>query len=173
MKLTASRLIIEWSRIIISLLLIGGGFTRIGYKEVFSHVMMEPSRDAFNSILKLDLPSNRPFNLMTMRRYWSCQSACASLYLQWDAGVYSPAVFGQQYFTWHRSLLFWGMYRKSQSCHRLPIGKQRYVAWWCALLCRYVLSTLLFVCYRTIFGGHESCAFCWWRRSKNGWTLTW
>lgn len=26
--------------------------------------MMEPSRDAFNSILKLDLPSNRPFNLM-------------------------------------------------------------------------------------------------------------
>ena len=37
---------------------------RIGYKEVFSHVMMEPSRDAFNSILKLDLPSNRPFNLM-------------------------------------------------------------------------------------------------------------
>ena len=25
---------------------------------------MEPSRDAFNSILKLDLPSNRPFNLM-------------------------------------------------------------------------------------------------------------
>ena len=27
-------------------------------------MMMEPSRDAFNSILKLDLPSNRPFNLM-------------------------------------------------------------------------------------------------------------
>ena len=26
--------------------------------------MMEPSRDAFNSILKLELPSNRPFNLM-------------------------------------------------------------------------------------------------------------
>ena len=27
-------------------------------------MMMESSRDAFNSILKLDLPSNRPFNLM-------------------------------------------------------------------------------------------------------------
>ena len=23
-----------------------------------------------------------------------------------------------------------------------------------------LFSTLLFVCYRTIFGGHESCAFC-------------
>ena len=33
-----------------------------GFDEVFSHVMMEPSGDAFNSILKLDTASNRPFN---------------------------------------------------------------------------------------------------------------
>jgi glutaminase len=35
-----------------------------GFDEVFSHVMMEPSGDAFNSILKLDTASNRPFNPM-------------------------------------------------------------------------------------------------------------
>ena len=34
----------------------------LGFDEVFSHVMMEPSGDAFNSILKLDLASNRPYN---------------------------------------------------------------------------------------------------------------
>ena len=33
-----------------------------GFKETFSHVMMEPSGDAFDSILKLDTRSNRPFN---------------------------------------------------------------------------------------------------------------
>ncbi len=33
-----------------------------GFDTVFSHVMMEPSGDAFNSILKLDTASNRPFN---------------------------------------------------------------------------------------------------------------
>ena len=33
-----------------------------GFDDVFSHVMMEPSGDAFNSILKLDTASNRPFN---------------------------------------------------------------------------------------------------------------
>lgn len=36
----------------------------LGFDEVFSHVMMEPSGDAFNSILKLDLASNRPYNPM-------------------------------------------------------------------------------------------------------------
>lgn len=35
-----------------------------GFDNVFSHVMMEPSGDAFNSILKLDTASNRPFNPM-------------------------------------------------------------------------------------------------------------
>ncbi len=35
-----------------------------GFDEVFTHVMMEPSGDAFNSILKLDTSSNRPFNPM-------------------------------------------------------------------------------------------------------------
>lgn len=33
-----------------------------GFNDVFNHVMMEPSGDAFNSILKLDTASNRPFN---------------------------------------------------------------------------------------------------------------
>ena len=37
---------------------------KLGPKEIFSHVMMEPSGDAFNSILKLDLASNRPYNPM-------------------------------------------------------------------------------------------------------------
>lgn len=36
----------------------------LGYDKIFSHVMMEPSGDAFNSILKLDLASNRPYNPM-------------------------------------------------------------------------------------------------------------
>lgn len=35
-----------------------------GFEETFSHVMMEPSGDSFNSILKLDMASNRPFNPM-------------------------------------------------------------------------------------------------------------
>ena len=35
-----------------------------GFDETFSHVMMEPSGDAFNSILKLDTRSNLPFNPM-------------------------------------------------------------------------------------------------------------
>ena len=35
---------------------------RRGFRETFSHVMMEPSGDAFDSILKLDTRSNRPFN---------------------------------------------------------------------------------------------------------------
>ena len=36
----------------------------LGFDAVFSRVMMEPSGDAFNSILKLDLASNRPYNPM-------------------------------------------------------------------------------------------------------------
>ena len=35
-----------------------------GFMDTFSHVMMEPSGDAFNSILKLDTRSNLPFNPM-------------------------------------------------------------------------------------------------------------
>ncbi|MBR0157069.1 MAG: glutaminase A [Clostridia bacterium] len=35
-----------------------------GFRETFSHVMMEPSGDSFNSIVKLDLRSNLPFNPM-------------------------------------------------------------------------------------------------------------
>ena len=37
---------------------------RRGFDDVFNRVMMEPSGDAFNSILKLDMASNRPFNPM-------------------------------------------------------------------------------------------------------------
>lgn len=35
-----------------------------GFRYTFSHVMMEPSGDAFNSIIKLDTRSNLPFNPM-------------------------------------------------------------------------------------------------------------
>ena len=35
-----------------------------GFQGTFDHVMMEPSGDAFNSILKLDMRSNLPFNPM-------------------------------------------------------------------------------------------------------------
>lgn len=35
-----------------------------GFDGTFDHVMMEPSGDAFNSILKLDMRSNLPFNPM-------------------------------------------------------------------------------------------------------------
>ena len=33
-----------------------------GFKDTFSHVLMEPTGDSFNSILKLDTRSNLPFN---------------------------------------------------------------------------------------------------------------
>lgn len=36
----------------------------VGEEKVFAHVSMEPSGDAFNSIIKLDTVSNRPFNPM-------------------------------------------------------------------------------------------------------------
>lgn len=32
-----------------------------GFRGTFDHIMMEPSGDAFNSILKLDMRSNLPF----------------------------------------------------------------------------------------------------------------
>ena len=35
-----------------------------GFKEVFSHVLMEPSGDSFSSIIKLDTKSDLPFNPM-------------------------------------------------------------------------------------------------------------
>ena len=35
-----------------------------GFQDTFSHVLMEPSGDAFDSILKLDTRSNLPFNPM-------------------------------------------------------------------------------------------------------------
>ena len=36
----------------------------IGFRETFSHVGMEPTGDAFNSIIKLDTVSDKPFNPM-------------------------------------------------------------------------------------------------------------
>ena len=36
----------------------------VGEENVFSHVSMEPTGDAFNSIIKLDTVSDRPFNPM-------------------------------------------------------------------------------------------------------------
>ena len=36
----------------------------VGEEKVFAHVSMEPSGDAFNSIIKLDTVSDRPFNPM-------------------------------------------------------------------------------------------------------------
>lgn len=36
----------------------------LGFREIFSHVGMEPTGDAFNSILKLDTVSDLPFNPM-------------------------------------------------------------------------------------------------------------
>ncbi len=36
----------------------------VGFRETFSHVMMEPTGDEFNSILKLDTTSDLPFNPM-------------------------------------------------------------------------------------------------------------
>ena len=36
----------------------------VGEEKVFSHVSMEPTGDAFNSIIKLDTVSDRPFNPM-------------------------------------------------------------------------------------------------------------
>ena len=36
----------------------------LGFRETFSHVQLEPSGDAFNSILKLDTVSDLPFNPM-------------------------------------------------------------------------------------------------------------
>ena len=35
-----------------------------GFRDTFTHVMMEPSGDSFNSILKLDTKSNLPYNPM-------------------------------------------------------------------------------------------------------------
>lgn len=37
---------------------------KFGYKRVFSNVLMEPSGDSFNSIIKLDTASNLPYNPM-------------------------------------------------------------------------------------------------------------
>jgi len=39
-------------------------FTKLGAREVFSHVMAEPTGDAFNSIIKLDTRADVPFNPM-------------------------------------------------------------------------------------------------------------
>lgn len=43
-------------------ILLAAALTKLGEEEVFSHVLMEPSGDSFNSILKLDLASNKPYN---------------------------------------------------------------------------------------------------------------
>ena len=44
--------------------LLAAALAHCGFEETFSHVMMEPSGDSFNSILKLDLADNRPYNPM-------------------------------------------------------------------------------------------------------------
>lgn len=44
--------------------LLAAALAHCGFEETFSHVMMEPSGDSFNSILKLDTTSNLPFNPM-------------------------------------------------------------------------------------------------------------
>ena len=49
---------------ICKVVILAASLKRFGFKETFSHVMMEPSGDSFNSILKLDLASNLPFNPM-------------------------------------------------------------------------------------------------------------
>ena len=55
----------------------------IGEEKVFKNVMMEPSGDAFNSILKLDTASNRPFNPMINAGAIEVVSLLAE-----DAGIY-------------------------------------------------------------------------------------
>lgn len=49
---------------ICKVVILAASLKRFGFKETFSHVMMEPSGDSFNSILKLDLASSRPYNPM-------------------------------------------------------------------------------------------------------------
>lgn len=44
--------------------MLAAALQRLGFDEVFSHVLMEPSGDAFNSIMKLDTASNLPYNPM-------------------------------------------------------------------------------------------------------------
>ena len=45
-------------------IILAAALTYFGFDETFSHVMMEPSGDSFNSIIKLDVRSNLPFNPM-------------------------------------------------------------------------------------------------------------
>lgn len=103
---------------------------RIGYKEVFSHVMMEPSRDAFNSILKLDLPSNRPFNLMINAGATEVVSLLAPRFTFNEMLEYTRRL------CLDNSISLDTEAYCSEACTGnrnraigLPIGKQRYVAW--------------------------------------------
>lgn len=43
-------------------ILLALALTEVGEEEVFNYVLMEPSGDSFNSILKLDIASNKPYN---------------------------------------------------------------------------------------------------------------
>lgn len=45
-------------------IILAAALEKLGFDETFSHVMMEPSGDSFNSILKLDTRDDRPFNPM-------------------------------------------------------------------------------------------------------------
>ena len=49
---------------ICKVVILAASLKHFGFKETFSHVMMEPSGDSFNSILKLDLADDRPYNPM-------------------------------------------------------------------------------------------------------------
>ena len=51
----------------------------IGEEKVFKNVMMDPSGDAFKSILKLDTASNRPFNPMINAGAVSLSRRCWNL----------------------------------------------------------------------------------------------
>ena len=61
----------------------------IGEEKVFRNVMMEPSGDAFNSILKLDTASNRPFNpMINAGAIEVVKSSGRAFLFRADAGIY-------------------------------------------------------------------------------------
>ena len=58
---TSKRFTVQSISKIISLIM---AMERLGFSEVFDKVGMEPSGEAFNSLVELDLTSNKPFNPM-------------------------------------------------------------------------------------------------------------
>lgn len=49
---------------VVKVIILAAALKYRGFAGTFTHVMMEPSGDSFNSILKLDMRSNLPFNPM-------------------------------------------------------------------------------------------------------------